>query len=85
MHTNCWLPGRLQRIVLNGVASFFVDVFNRVPHGSAPGPLLFIIYINDIYEGLTNRILKYAVDTKLFGAATNLDCQKDEGGSMQNV
>ena len=37
------------------------------------GPLLFIIYINDIDEGLTNTIFKFVADTKLVDVATNGD------------
>ena len=37
------------------------------------GPMLFIIYINNIDEGLTNISLKFADDTKLFGVVTNAD------------
>ena len=50
------------------------------------GPLLFIIYINDTDEGLTNRVLKFADDTKLFGGVTNKDdVEKMRGESMQNI
>ena len=36
-------------------------------------PLLFKMYVNDIDEGLTNRILKITDDTKLFGVLSNGD------------
>ena len=68
-----WFSCRLQRIVLSCVTSFFVDVLSGVHQGSVRGPMLFIIYINDIDEGLTNRILKLADDTKMFDAVTNGD------------
>ena len=53
-----WLSCILQRMVLNSVASSFVDVLSGVPQGSVLGQFLLIIYINDIDEGLANRILK---------------------------
>ena len=44
-----------------------------LPQGLVLRSLLVIIYINDIDEGLTNRILKIANDTNLFGVVTNGD------------
>ena len=34
--------------------------------GSVLGPILFLVYINDLEEGVTGKILKFADDTKLF-------------------
>ena len=62
-----WLRGRKQRVVINGKASGWRDVVSGVPQGSILGPLLFVIYINDIDRSIVSRILKFADDTKIFG------------------
>ena len=37
-----------------------------MPQGSVLGPILFLVYTNDLEEGITGKILKFADDTKLF-------------------
>jgi len=61
-----WLSTRKQRVVLNGCFSEWRDVISGVPQGSVLGPLLFIIYINDIDNCVAGKILKFADDTKIY-------------------
>ena len=65
--TAAWLRNRLQRTVLNGSASDWAAVLSGVPQGSVLGPLLFVIFINDIDECAQeiSVILKFADDTKV--------------------
>ena len=61
-----YLSGRLQRVVLNGQTSSWRPVIAGVPQGSILGPLLFLIYINDLPNRLKSSAKLFADDTSLF-------------------
>ena len=61
-----WLTDRRQRVVVDGEVSNWKSVLSGVPQGSVLGPILFLVYINDLEEGVIGKILKFADDTKLF-------------------
>ena len=65
-----WLKDRKQRVVFNGKASDWIRVNSGVPQGSVLGPILFIIYINDINDGIACKISKFADDTKIGNTVT---------------
>ena len=61
-----FLKNRKQRVTLNGQTSFWTEVNAGVPQGSILGPLLFLIYINDLPDGLSSNVKLFADDTSLF-------------------
>ena len=61
-----YLTGRKQRVVLNSQASDWTPVQAGVPQGSILGPLLFLIYINDIVKDIGCSIRLFADDTSLY-------------------
>ena len=48
-----------------------------MPQGSVLGPILFLVYINDLEEGVTGKILKFADDTKLFRKTKEIGDKKN--------
>ena len=60
-----FLKNRKQRVLLNGQVSGWSDVKAGVPQGSILRPLLFLIYINDLSEGLSSNAKLFADDTSL--------------------
>ena len=65
-----WLYERKQRVVINGKESNWRNVLSGVPQGSVLGPILFVIFVNEMDEGLTCKISKFADDTKITGRVT---------------
>ena len=61
-----YLSNRKQRVVLNGSAADYDDIQSGVPQGSVLGPLLFLIYINDLEENIKSQVRFFADDTMLY-------------------
>ena len=76
-----WLSGRSQQVVLDGQASDPVPVLYGVPQGSVLGPILFLIFINDLTDNIKSSVRLFADDCVLYRNIHSLqDClilQKD--------
>ena len=59
-----WLTGRKQRVVVEGEYLEWMDVLSSVVQGSVLGPLLFVIFIDDINDDSKVLCSKFADDTK---------------------
>ena len=66
-----YLENRKQIVVVNGSKSESLDVKAGVPQGSRLGPLLFLIYMNDIVDDIESDILIFADDTSLFATGSD--------------
>ena len=72
-----FLVNRKQRVMVNGVASEWINVTSGVPQGSVLGPILFVLYINDLPDvvDVDSNIYMFADDTKLYREMSDV---KDE-------
>ena len=62
-----FLTNRKQRVLVNGIASGWHDVISGVPQGSILGPILFVIYINTLFDVVQHSdLFLFADDNKLF-------------------
>ena len=73
MWIESFLIGRTQKVTVRGATSLKADVVSGVPQGSVLGPILFILYINDLPEHVSSRLKMFADDTKIYGPATTED------------
>ena len=73
-----FLSNRKQRVVLNGQYSSWANVNAGVPQGSILGPLMFLIYINDLSDGLVSDEKLFADDTSLFSVVHDVNTSAND-------
>ena len=67
-----YLSDRSQYIELEGIHSSHMPIRCGVPQGSILGPLLYLIYVNDIYKSCDGNIVSFADDTTLYMSNSDL-------------
>ena len=72
-----FLANRMQRVVINGTRSSEGNVTSGIPQGSVLGPLLFVIYINDLPRNLNTVAKMFADDTKVYVRSDTQDGAKN--------
>ena len=69
-HYECWvksfLSNRTQHVSINGSHSALANVTSGVPQGSVLGPVLFLLYINDITNQIQSNIRLFADDSIVY-------------------
>ena len=63
--------GTSMRVMVNSSSSSWVKVSSGVPQGSVLGPLLFLIFVNDLPDLVKSSIKMFADDTKLWATISN--------------
>ena len=75
-----FLYDRKQRVIVGKGKSSWAPVKSGIPQGSVLGPILFVIFINDLPEQITSNIKIFADDTKIFRSLSKVN----DLTSMQN-
>ena len=70
-YLNVTSPIEKQRVALNGFYSDYSLIESGVPQGSVLGPLLFLVYINDLEKNIKSNVKFFADDTMLYSAVSD--------------
>ena len=61
-----WLTKRSQRVVVDGCESEYVSVLSGIPQGTVLGPVMFLLYINDINNNVSSSLRLFADDCIIY-------------------
>jgi hypothetical protein len=79
-----FISNRTMRVSVNGECSKIKQVLSGVPQGSVLGPLLFVLFINDLPDNIKNKVKLFADDLKLVGNASNYSSIADDLAELEN-
>jgi len=72
-----FLQNRMMRVRVNGECSDWAYVWSRIPQGSVLGPLLFLIFVNNLLDWIRTNIRMFADDRKVWNkTVTEADVAK---------
>ena len=80
-----FLKDRKQRVIVNSQHSNWTEVTSGIPQGSVLGPILFLIYINDIEDSVKSTIRLFADDMKLFSTVCSVEDSKQIQKDTDNL
>ena len=73
-----YLLNRYERVVLNGTESNWKKMNAGLPQGSVLGPLLFLVYINDLTDNISSQMRLFADDSSLFTRVEGVQQTQDK-------
>ena len=73
-----YISNRHQRVTLNGTESGWRSISAGVPQGSVLGPLLFLVYINDLTENIKSQMRLFADDSSIFTPVKKVDVTHEQ-------
>ena len=79
---SAFLKDRKMRVGVNGAFSFWTDILSGVPQGSVLGPLLFILFVNDLPDWMVNNMRMFADDTKIW---RTISCLSDSDSLQDDL
>ena len=68
-----YISNHKQYIEINKSKSSLKSITNRVPQGSILGPVIFLVYINDIINSTSLNLLSFTDDTPIYQSGSHID------------